>query len=253
MTDKKLQKVLKKHALWLSGDSDGEKAVLVGADLRGKNLSGKDLRFANLHYADLRYVNLSKAQLNDVDLRGAKLNNIDLRGANLNCANLTNAKLNNANLTGADLTGADLVDANLRGAELSHAKLVGVDFTRADLIGANLSGAEGLLSSINFMEDNFERTENGYIAYKTFGGLFPPLEKWKIEPGFIIEENVNFDRCDDCGCGINVAPIQWVKDHYKGDIWKVLIRWEWLTGVCIPYNSDGKIRCERVELIEIVK
>lgn len=39
----------------------------------------------------------------------------------------------------------------------------------------------------------------------------------------------------------------------KGDIWKVLIRWEWLCGVCVPYNSDGKIRCERVELVEIVE
>lgn len=28
---------------------------------------------------------------------------------------------------------------------------------------------------------------------------------------------------------------------------------EWLPGVCVPYNTDGKIRCERVELLEVVK
>ena len=32
-----------------------------------------------------------------------------------------------------------------------------------------------------------------------------------------------------------------------------LICWEWLCGVCVPYGSDGKIRCEKVELLEVVK
>ena len=143
--------------------------------------------------------------------------------------------------------------ADLREADLREANLSGADLSGANLSGADLSGANGLLSAVNFMKAHFERTENGYIAYKTFGGQYNPPEKWKIEPGSIIEESVNFDRCNDCGSGINVAPIQWVRNYYKGDIWKVLIRWEWLAGVCVPYQSDGKIRCERVELIEIVK
>ena len=36
-------------------------------------------------------------------------------------------------------------------------------------------------------------------------------------------------------------------------IWKLLIRWEWLPGVVVPYNTDGKIRCERAELVEVVE
>ena len=60
-------------------------------------------------------------------------------------------------------------------------------------------------------------------------------------------------RADACGCGINVAPLDWVRKNYNGEIWKVLIRWEWMVGVCVPYNTDGKIRCERVELVEVVK
>lgn len=158
-----------------------------------------------------------------------------------------------ADLSRVNLSGADLRRANLSGADLRRANLSGADLSDADLSDADLSDANGLLSAVNFMEANFEHTENGYIAYKTFGAQYTPPEKWKIKPGSIIEENVNFDRCDDCGCGVNVAPIKWIKDHYIGDIWKVLIRWEWLAGVCVPYNSKGKIRCERVELIEIVK
>lgn len=36
-------------------------------------------------------------------------------------------------------------------------------------------------------------------------------------------------------------------------IWKVLIRWEWLPGVVVPYHTNGKVRCERVELLGVVE
>ena len=131
----------------------------------------------------------------------------------------------------------DGVRANLRGADLSY---------------ADLRGAKNLLSAIEYLEANFEKTTEGYIAYKTFGKEYNPPEKWVIQSGSVISENVNFNRTNICGCGINVAPLNWVKNNYPGDIWKVLIRFEWLAGVCVPYNTDGKIRCERVELVEIV-
>ena len=194
-------------------DEGGEKANLCGANLRGANLSKADLSEANLSKADLSKANLCRADLSWADL-------------------------SKANLSKADLSKANLRGANLRGANLSE---------------ADLSEAEGLLSAINFMESHFERTENGYIAYKTFGSQYKPPITWKIESGSIIKENVNFNRTDDCGSGINVAPLEWVKKHYEGDIWKVLIRWEWLCGICVPYNTYGKIRCERVELIGIEK
>ena len=146
---------------------------------------------------------------------------------------------------------ADLRGANLRGANLRCADLRG-----ADLRGADLSGAKELLSAVNYMEAHFERTSDGYIAYKIFGGEYAVPESWKIKNGRVITENVNFNRTNECGCGINVAPLEWVKKNYghkNRDIWKVLIRWEWLCGVCVPYNTDGKIRCERVELVEVVK
>ena len=127
------------------------------------------------------------------------------------------------------------------------------NLSNADLRDANLSQTKGLLQTVNYLEAHFERTKDGYIAYKTFGGDRKPPETWEIKEGSAITENVNFDRCCDCGSGINVAPLEWVKQNYKGNIWKVLIRWEWLCGVCVPYMTDGKIRCEKVELLEIVK
>ena len=216
MTKEKLNEILAAHMKWLNNELGGGRADLSGADLRGANL------------------------------RCANLSGANLRGANLRCANLSGA-----NLSGADLSCADLSRANLSGADLRGANL-----SRADLRGANLSRAKELLSSVNYMEAHFERTPDGYIAYKIFGGEYAAPESWKIEKGSVITENVDFNRTNECGCGINVAPLEWVKKNYghkNRDIWKVLIRWEWLCGVCVPYNTDGKIRCERVELVGVMK
>ena len=162
----------------------------------------------------------------------------DLSDADLSGANLRRADLRRANLSGADLSGADLSGANLR---------------RADLRRADLSQTQGLSDEINYMEAHFERTEEGYIAYKTFNSAYAAPDKWKIEPGEIIEEVCNPERTCDCGCGINVAPLDWVKKEYRGTIYKMLIRFEWLAGVVVPYNTDGKIRCSRAQIIEVVE
>ncbi|MGX8701549.1 pentapeptide repeat-containing protein [Caproiciproducens sp.] len=178
------------------------------------------------------------ADLSDADLSGADLSDADLSGANLSGADLSDADLSDADLSGANLSGADLSDADLSDANLSD---------------ANLSGAKGLLSSIGFIDAHFERTDKGYIAYKTFNSQYRAPDKWKIEPDSVIIENVNPNRTNDCGCGINVAPLDWVRRIHNGDIWKVLIEWPWLAGVVVPYNTDGKIRCEKVRLLEVVK
>ena len=214
-----LKETLELHKKWLNDEPDGVKANLSYANLSDANLRGANLRGANLSYADL--------------------SDADLRGANLSYANLSDANLS---------------DANLRGANLSYADLRGANLSYADLSYADLSDAEGLLSAVEFLESHFEKNGEGYIAYKTFNSEYKPPEKWVIQADSIITENVNFNRTNNCGCGINVAPLDWVKEHYshKGDIWKVLIKWEWLVGVCVPYDTDGKIRCERVQLLEVV-
>ena len=146
------------------------------------------------------------------------------------------------------LSDADLSGANLRRADLSDA-----DLRRADLSGANLSGSQGLLDAINYMEANFERTDEGYIVYKSFNENYSAPDSWKIEPGEIIEETVNCDSTTECGCGINVAPLEWVRRNGRNQPYKLLIRWEWLPGVVVPYNTDGKIRCSKAQILEAVE
>ncbi len=122
------------------------------------------------------------------------------------------------------LRGADLRRANLSYADLRRANLRGADLRGADLSDADLSGSHGLLDAINFMEAHFERTDEGYIVYKSFGENYTAPETWKIEPGEIIEETVNCDRTTECGCGINVAPLEWVRREGRNQPYKLLIR-----------------------------
>ena len=131
--------------------------------------------------------------------------------------------------------------------------LSGANLRRADLSGADLSGSQGLLDAINFMEAHFERTDDGYIVYKSFNSSYDAPDRWKIEPGEVIEEVVNPDRTRECGCGINVAPLEWVRNDNYNQPYKLLIRWEWLPGVVVPYNTDGKIRCSKAQILEAVK
>lgn len=140
--------------------------------------------------------------------------------------------------------------ANLSGEDLS-----GEDLRYANLSGANLSGCTGLINPIDFIRKNFEHTDDGIIVYKTFDSTYFHPDRWDISENSVITETVNFDRCTECGCGINVAPLEWVRNHNDSGkhIWKCLVEWEWLAGICVPYNTDGKIRCSMVRLLGIVE
>ena len=72
ISQKKLNKILKKHELWLKGEG-GEQA-----NLRYANLGNAILSYADLRHADLSYTNLLGA-----DLRGANLRGVNLRYSNL--------------------------------------------------------------------------------------------------------------------------------------------------------------------------
>ena len=175
--------------------------------------------------------------------------------ANLIGADLIGANLSGANLSGANLSGADLRGAKLSGADLRGANLIGAKLRGANLSGANLSGCTGLINPIDFIRKNFEHTDDGIIVYKTFDSTYSHPDRWDISENSVITETVNFDRCTTCGCGINVATLDWVRNHncVGKHIWKCLIEWEWLAGICVPYNTDGKIRCSMVRLLRVVE
>ena len=69
----------------------------------------------------------------------------------------------------------------------------------------------------------------------------------------MLEEVPNPDRATECGCGVSVGTREWVDNHYKeSPVWRCRIRWIDLADVVVPFNTDGKARCRKLELIEIV-
>lgn len=120
---------------------------------------------------------------------------------------------------------------------------------------ADLSQTKGLLSAIDYLEENFEKTSDGYIVYKVFNLYHKMPSNWKIEKNFILKENVDNDRFNACSYGINIGTLKFIKNETVGitnEVYKLLIKYEWLAGVVVPYNTEGNIRCERAMIIEQV-
>ena len=164
---------------------------------------------------------------------------------------LVGAVKSRADLSRADLSGADLSGADLYGADLSGADLYGADLSRA-----NLSGAKGLknLDALEWFRKNFKKTKHGVIVYKCFQGTFAPNPGWRIEIGAILTEICGPMPTDECACGLNFATLEWVRANHPGKIiWRCLIRWAWLPGVVIPWNTDGKARCSKLMLLRPLK
>ena len=162
-----------------------------------------------------------------------------------------------ADLSGADLSRANLSRADLSRACLSQANLSEAYLLQANLSEANLSGAIGIGSAKEYLSQ-FDRDDKGIYVYKAIGDTYYRApNKWNIEAGSYLEETVNPNRTDDCGCGVNFATRGWIgREHIIGEnttMWKCLIHWEDLADVVVPYNTDGKARCARLQLIEEVK
>jgi uncharacterized protein YjbI with pentapeptide repeats len=190
---------------------------------------------------------LIKAIKSRADLRGA-----DLRGANLSGANLRGADLSGADLRGADLRGADLRGADLSGANLSRANLSGADLSGADLRGANLSGAKNLFDASFWFNNNFKQVEKGYLVYKAIGKThYSKPNHWIISENSFITETVNPVVTIDCGCGVNFGTHDYVnKTFTNSDIWECLLYFEDMPSLIIPYNTNGKCRCGRLQLLK---
>jgi uncharacterized protein YjbI with pentapeptide repeats len=256
------------HLAWANlAGADLRSATLTGACFDGANLDGADLSHANLSGAYLRraslegallfrtdagHASLQRANLREANLRNARLRYANLAVATLDGAELDRAELHSARLDGASLVGASLRMADLRDARLQDANLEGAQFEGASLAAVDLSGARGLLDPAQYLRDHFQRTVQGYLVYKQIGLSYSPPARWAIAEGAVLTEVVQPDRTDSCACGVNVATWQWLRDNgnCREPVWRCLLAWEDLPGVVVPYNTNGKIRCGRVTLLE---
>lgn len=261
-----------------------DNATLTNANLAGADLTGASLRNvqaqgiylnqatltkANLEGGDFSHARAIRARLTITKADGASFRFADLTGAiisgwwrraDLHEATLIEAALEGADLYRVNLSGAMLHRAvlgtvsqvNLDGADLSGARLNGCVLDKSSILRANVSGTTGLLDPADWLEQHFEKTAEGYLVYKAFGNTnFEPPDHWTIAPGNFITEVCNPDRTVMCACGINFATLGWIKINYpsRQSTWECLLHWRDLAGVTVPYQTDGKARCGRLQLL----
>ena len=239
ISQEELNIILDKHKKCLNKEEGGKIADLFNKDC-------SDLDFSN---NDLRYIWLVNCNLS----------NCNLSNCNLEYAYLTETNLTETNLTETNLTNCNLKNVNLRDANLTKTNLTGSNLENADLIYAKLKNVKGSITTKDYMKNNFkfDKERNGYIVYKTFGSIYDPPKYWNIKENSIIEENCTMDRRYECGRGINCSNLDWVRNYNKKHknlpIWKMLIKRKWLKGVVVPYITDGKIRCNKAQLLNIIE
>ena len=289
MTKSELKKVLVLHKLWLKGDKSGVRAdfsnfsfsgfdfsrfdfsefdftgiLFIGADFSNSNFS-----FANFNktrFASDSFIrcNFNNANFTHTIFSNAVFWGVSFKGTSFKQTIFEFTRFNKTDFSGVDFTDTDFYKSNFKGAyfdaDFSNCDFKGSNFCEANFKSLNffsnnfhnvdISGAKGLSSPSDYLETHFEKTKDGFIAYKTFNNTYYSPDYWEIKEGSVIKENVNHDVFDGCGCGINVATFEWVKKNADGEVWKVLIEWPWLADVVVPFTTDGKIRCGKVRLIE---
>jgi hypothetical protein len=134
----------------------------------------------------------------------------------------------------------------------SYADLSDADLSGANLSGANLSQCKNLPLPSAYLS-KFTADIDGVIVYRAQNGQHNHPDGWIFEPGKFLTETPNPDRGTECGCGVNFATLEWARSNYDGPYWQCRIRWADLCDVVVPFGTDGKARCARLELIKVVE
>lgn len=111
-----------------------------------------------------------------------------------------------------------------------------------------------------YVRSYFHKVSHGYIGFKSFCEAHKPFgnpSSWEINHGSVIEEVCDSDVNKECSYGISFGSFEYMRKTYitNGcmDIHAILIRNEDIFGVCVPYNTDGKLRTSRLQILNKVE
>lgn len=186
---------LASHRRWLQGDVTGERAVFVG-----ENLSG---------------MNLSQQYLAKVDFTGA-----DLSGANLSQVLASESIFTNADLTGANLSAGIFFRANFDGASIVNATLVDSSFDEASFINTMISNSDMrnatfTVSKMTFPVYSFKLLTQDAVATPTelrLGTVVRPWHEWT--------NGTLTDRLEEMGA----LPLDMVRHLLHVDFFRQVLR-----------------------------
>jgi hypothetical protein len=112
-----------------------------------------------------------------------------------------------------------------------------------------------LLSSSDWIRRHLAANSMGVLGYKALNLMYNAPRHWRTKPGSEWREVVNPDRCSLCGCGVNVGTARWVIENTvpSRDVYEVLIPWQEMADVVVPYATYGKLRAGCVRVVRKVR
>lgn len=281
MRNDELMELVREHETWLKTDGEaGDRLVLQNEDLTGSNLENRNLRFSILQGSDLSESNLNGTNLAGADLRKAvmvkcQLNKTSFAGSFMceaildysigTCANfefsslagasLYETRLCDSNFTSCDLTGCDLRFSDLRGSTFERADLEDVNLLNAYIRGckfefANLTYIRGftdpVMDPMEYLNTHYTRNKDGYIVYAVFDRSEYDLNFFKLKPGGVLRQQVDYDRNKSCGSGLRVGTKDYIRSVYQNvyitPVWECLIYNTNLISYNVTQNSSGWCR-----------
>lgn len=146
---KDFQKLLDKHAKYMSTGSAADRMVITDSVIEGVqatelNMSGAVFKGSRFKFCTFWKSNFDEGVFDGAVMRGTVFENSSFRDAKLRGVLLRGASFRGADLTGADFTtsgsgstakASELNNTQLQGAKLNKAKLSGADLGNADMSG----------------------------------------------------------------------------------------------------------------------
>ncbi len=111
----------------------------------------------------------------------------------------------------------------------------------------------GGLNPQDYLERKHERSDNGFIVYKSFGCYYQPPEEWNIAEGSVIEAEFDDNGGETCSYGMNVTSLRWIvrEAWVEGNTWKAELYQDDIDAglVCVPAQTEGKFRVGKLHLL----
>lgn len=212
------------------------------------NFDFRDLNRSNFVNTEIELGSMTKTNLNYSNFEHSSFSMISAPEADFSHSSFYDVKFRATSLKKADFSYTSLINVTFFHCSLMEANFTGAVFSNVSFPFSDLSGAKGFSDPSDFIA-KLEHTPDGVIVYKTFNQFYDSPSYWEIAPGKILKEECDTNRTVLCSYGINVGTLDWVNKNTSGPIWRCLIRWEWLPGVVVPFNTNGLFRCNRLEII----
>lgn len=239
-------------------NTEFNKVEFVECDINDTNFSQSDLKYTRFNFCNMEYSRFDSCKLLLCKFVNNKMGGCTFKKSKPNTVSFYKVDLDNSDWGESEILFNVFENSTLKNATMTNLRFIRSGLRRVSLIGTNFSGSSGFLDSIEYIDANFGEDASGLIVYKIFD-IYQHNPKWIVKEDSVITEIVNPDRTDYYGCGIHVGSEKWLANYIRTntdpkhccgvkDIWQCYIRREWLSGVIVPYETDGEIRTSRLQL-----